>query len=412
MPAAMRLLPYVLFAVMMSASLAKLAAGEPSLAGRAASNDRAAELTEQAQQAMAAGRFDAAEAAFLELTKLEPNVAELYANLGAVYFQQGKLDAAVEALRHALRLKPTLARAKTLLAICLTESGHSGEALPGLEAGFRSSAEPQVKRQCGLELLRAYTALHRDADAVETSLSLNKAYPDDPEILYQTGRIYGNFTYVTMEKLRDKAPDSVWMLQAKAEAQESEKQYDLALNSFESVLRLEPQRPGVHYRMGRIYLARFEQLHDSKDRDQAADQFRAEFAIDPGNSNAAYELAQIQRELGNLEQARQQFESLIERRPEFEQARVGLAGILLETQKPDQAAIQLNLAIELDPKDEVAWYRLARALRMTGDQQGQKKALAEFQRLHAHESSRLARAGILLQAGEVTPQQLGETTQP
>jgi predicted Zn-dependent protease len=408
----MRLLPYVLFAVMMSASLAKLAAGEPSLAGRAASNDHAAELTEQAQQAMAAGRFDAAEAAFLELTKLEPNVAELYANLGAVYFQQGKLDAAVEALRHALRLKPTLARAKTLLAICLTESGHSGEALPGLEAGFRSSAEPQVKRQCGLELLRAYTALHRDADAVETSLSLNKAYPDDPEILYQTGRIYGNFTYVTMEKLRDKAPDSVWMLQAKAEAQESEKQYDLALNSFESVLRLEPQRPGVHYRMGRIYLARFEQLHDSKDRDQAADQFRAEFAIDPGNSNAAYELAQIQRELGNLEQARQQFESLIERRPEFEQARVGLAGILLETQKPDQAAIQLNLAIELDPKDEVAWYRLARALRMTGDQQGQKKALAEFQRLHALESSRLARAGILLQAGEVTPQQLGETTQP
>jgi predicted Zn-dependent protease len=408
----MRLLPYLLFAVMMSASLAKLAAGEPSLAGQAASNDRAAELTEQAQQAVAAGRFDAAEEVFLELTKLEPNVAELYANLGAVYFQQGKLDAAVDALRHALRLKPSLARAKTLLAICLTESGHSGEALPGLEAGFRSSAEPQVKRQCGLELLRAYAALHRDADAVETSLSLNKAYPDDPEILYQTGRIYGNFTYLTMEKLRDKAPDSVWMLQAKAEAQESEKQYDLALNSFESVLRLEPQRPGVHYRMGRVYLARFELLHDSKDRDQAADQFRAELAIDPGNGNAAYELAQIQHDLGNLEQARQQFESLIERRPDFEQALVALAGILVETQKPGEAAIQLNRAIELDPNDEVAWYRLARALRMTGDQEGQKKALAEFQRLHALESSHLARAGVLLQAGEVTPQQLGETTQP
>ena len=215
-----------------------------------------------------------------------------------------------------------------------------------------------------------------------------------------------------MEKLRDKAPDSVWMLQAKAEAQESEKQYDLALASFESVLRLEPRRPGVHYRMGRVYLARFEQSHDSKDRDQAADQFRAELAIDPGNSNAAYELAQIQYDLGNLDQARQQFESLIERRPEFEQARVGLAGILIETQKPGEAAIQLKRAIELDPNDEVAWYRLARALRLTGDQQGQKKALAEFQRLHALESSRLARAGILSEAGEVTPQQLGETTQP
>jgi predicted Zn-dependent protease len=412
MPAAMRLLPYLLSAVMMSASLAKLAAGEPSLAGQAASDDRVAELTGQAQQAMAAGRFDAAEAAFLELTKLEPNVAELYANLGAVYFQQGKLEAAIEVLRHALRLKPSLARVKTLLAICLAESGRSAEALPGLEAGFLSSAEPQVQRQCGLELLRTYTALHRDADAVETSLALNKAYPDDPEILYQTGRIYGNFTYLTMEKLRDKAPNSVWMLQAKAEAQESEKQYDLSLTSFESVLRLEPQRPGVHYRMGRVYLARFEQLHDGKDRDQAADQFRAELAIDSGNGNAAYELAQIQYELGNLEQARQQFEFLIERRPEFEQARVGLAGILLEKQKPGEAATQLKRAIELDPNDEVAWYRLARALRLTGDPEGQKKALAEFQRLHALESSRLARAGILSEAGEVTRQQLGETTQP
>ena len=83
-----------------------------------------------------------------------------------------------------------------------------------------------------------------------------------------------------------------------------------------------------------------------------------------------------------------------------------------QNQKPGEAAIQLKRAIELDPNDEVAWYRLARALRMTGDQQGQKKALAEFQRLHALESSRLARAGILSEAGEVTRQQLGETTQP
>ena len=46
----------------------------------------------EGQQAMASGRFDVAEAAFVELAKLEPNVAELYANLGAVYFQEGKIE--------------------------------------------------------------------------------------------------------------------------------------------------------------------------------------------------------------------------------------------------------------------------------------------------------------------------------
>ena len=404
----MRLLPYLLsLSILIASATVPLRAQSNS-----AAQSREELLAQQGRQSLAAGHLDQAEAAFAELANLQPNVAEVYANLGAVYFQEGKFDAAIDALRHALRLKPSLTRVKILLAVCLEESGRSAEALPGLEAGFRSSAEPQIKRQCGLELLRAYTALHRDADAVETSLALNKAYPDDPEILYQTGRIYGNFTYLTMEKLRDKAPDSVWMLQAKAEAQESEKQYDLALTSFESVLRLEPRRPGVHYRLGRVYLTRFEQLHDSKDRDQAADQFRAELALDPINGNAAYELAQIDYDLGNLEQARQQFESLIERHPEFEQARVGLAGILIQTQKPAEAVIQLKRAIQLDPNDEVAWYRLARALRLTGDQEGQKRALAECQRLHALESSRPARMGILSEVGDITRQQLEETTQP
>ena len=406
---AMRLLTY-LFSLFILATAASAPLGAQSAS---AAQSREELLAQQGQQALASGHWDQAEAAFAELAKLDPNVAEIYANLGAVYFQEGKLDLAIDALQHALRLKPSLTRVKSLLAICLTESGRSVEAVPGLEDCFRSSAEPLLKRQCGLELVRAYTAVHRDADAVETSLALNKAWPDDPEILYQTGKIYGNFTYLTMERLRDKAPNSVWMLQAKAEAQESEKQYDLALASFESVLRLEPQRPGVHYRMGRVYLARFEQARDPKDRDQAADQFRAELALDPLNSNAAYELAQIQYDLGNLEQARQQFESLVERRPEFEQARVGLAGILIETQKPGEAATQLKRAIELDPNDEVAWYRLAPALRLTGDREGAEKGA---RRIPAPSRPRKQphgpHAGILMEAGEVTPQKLGETTQP
>jgi tetratricopeptide (TPR) repeat protein len=408
MPAAMRLLPYLLsLSILVASATAPLRAQSDS-----AAQSREELLAQQGRQSLASGRLDQAEAAFAELAKLLPNVAEVYANLGAVYFEEGKFDAAIAALRHALHLKPSLTRIETLLAICLEESGRSAEALPGLEAGFHSSAEPQIKRQCGLELLRTYTALHRDADAVETALALNKLYPDDPEILYHTGRIYGNLAYLVMEKLHDKAPDSIWMLQARGEANESQGNFEAAIFAYNQVLQIEPARPGTHYRLGRVYLTRFEQLHDSTDRDQAADQFRAELAIDPGNGNAAYELAQIQYKLGNLQQARQQFESLIEQRPEFEQARVGLAGILIQNQKLGEAAIQLKRAIELDPNDEVAWYRLARALRLTGDQQGQKKALAEFQRLHALESSRLARAGILSEAGEVTRQQLGDTTQP
>ncbi len=387
--------------------LQKVSPTASTVAAAPSQNDQIAELAQQGGEALAAGRFAAAEAAFLALSKLQPGVAEIYANLGAIYFQEGKFDEAVEVLKKALKLKPTLTKLKTLLAISLEESGHSAEALPGLEAGFRSATEPDVKRQCGLELLRAYTALHRDADAVTVGLALNKAFPDDGEVLYETGKIYGNFAYIAMERLRDKAPNSVWMLQAAAEAQESEQKYDDAIASFEGVLRLEPQRPGVHYRMARVYLAKYEAAHEPKDRDLAEGQFRAELELDPTNGNAAYELAQIHYDQGNLDGARGEFEALVERRPEFEQARVGLAGVLIESQKPELAVPHLKRATELKPEDEVAWYRLGRALRVTGDADGAKRAMAEFQRLHALEAGRKARAGILAEAGAVTPQQIG-----
>jgi predicted Zn-dependent protease len=262
---------------------------------------------------------------------------------------------------------------------------------------------------CGLQLLRAYTGLSRDSDAVTTALALNKYFPDDPEILYHTGRIYGNIAYIVMEKLHDDAPGSVWMLQAAGEAQESQKQFDLAITSFESVLRLEPRRPGVHYRMGRVYLARYQATHDDKDRDSAEAEFRAELGLDALHGNAAYELAQIHYEEGKLDEARAEFEALVERRPTFQQARVGLAGVLLESQKADLAVPQLKRALELDKEDEVAWYRMAQAMRAVGDAAGQKQAITEFKRVHAVQSRRRGPAGLLAPTAEVSPQQIGST---
>jgi predicted Zn-dependent protease len=284
--------------------------------------------------------------------------------------------------------------------------------LPGLEKGFKQTGDTEIRRMCGLQLLRTFTGLHRDSDAVETALALNKGYPDDAEILYQTGRIYGNFAYLVMEKLHDEARGSIWMVQAQGEAYESQKDYDSAILAFQRVLELDPHRPGIHYRMGRVYLERLRANQNEKDREAAREQFRAELAVSPQNGNAAYELAQIDYDLGNLAQAQREFEALLGDRPDFEQAHVGLAGILLETDKDALAVPHLKRAIELDPNDEVAWYRLARALRMTGDDDGQKKAMAEFRRLHAIELAHTAPVGSSNPEQEITPQKLGTETLP
>jgi predicted Zn-dependent protease len=362
----------------------------------------AEDLARQGQEALAAGRFDAAETAFAALAKREPTVAEVHATLGAIYFQEGKFDLAVESLRHALKLKPSLARAKVLLAICLSESGKSAEALPGLQSGFRSSDDAEVRRRCGLELLRAYSATHHDEEAVETALALNKQYPADAEILYQTARIYGNFAFLTMQALRQRAPDSIWMAQARAEANESQKAYDAAIAAYRQVLSMDANRPGIHYRLGRIYLARFEETHHPEDRDAAQQEFSEELTIDPGNGNAGYELAQIFTDSGKLDEAGKQFQQVVRRFPDFEQALVGLGRVYFESEKPAEAVAPLERATVINSSDEVAWYRLAQAQRAAGNREAAQKALDVFRKLHAAPP---AVAGNQ-PAEEITPQRL------
>jgi tetratricopeptide (TPR) repeat protein len=354
--------------------------------------------SEAGQQALAAGHYDEAESYFKKLLQIDPNIAEIHATLGLVYFQEKKFDQAVPELRRALRLKPGLPRANTLLAMSLSEVGEYQEALPGLEKGFQQATDPPTKRMCGLQLMRSYTGLQRDSDAVKVALELNRLYPNDPEILYQTGRIYGNFAFLTLHKLEVVAPTSIWRHQAAAEAFESEGATNAAIGEYREVLKLDPHRVKIHYRIGRTLLARWELNHAPEDRAEAAQEFEQELQNDPGNANALYELGEIHRQMNELDQAQQFFESALKYYPDFEEAQLGLATTLMAQQKPDLALPHLQRAVALDPQDEVAWYRLSQADRALGNTEEQKKALAEFQRL---------RSQIASQQGTSTP---GEVT--
>jgi tetratricopeptide (TPR) repeat protein len=370
--------------------------------------DQAATYAQAGQGALAAGHYLEARQNFEQLARLEPNIAEVHATLAAIYFKLREYELSVREVRTAQKLKPSLPRLDSLLGLSLSELGQFEEAVPLLEKGFKQTADVNTRRLCGLQLLRGYTGLGRDADAVETALALNKLYPDDPEILYHTGRIFGNYAYVVMMKLHDKAPNSVWMLQAQGEANEAQKDYEAAIVSFNHVLAIDPRRPGIHYRLGRIYLNRFRTTQKQEDRDDAKREFLAEIELDPSNGNALYELAQIAADQNNLDEARKQFEAIVARFPDFEPALVGLGGVYLQSQQGTQAVDPLKRATSLDANDEVAWYRLAQAERAAGRTEEAQKALQTFKTLHAASSA----ANKPPPTDEVTPQQLDPGAQP
>jgi tetratricopeptide (TPR) repeat protein len=368
-------------------------------------DDASARYAAAGQQALAAGRYAEAHADYEKLAKLEPGIAEVHATLAVIDFKLREYELTVSEVHTAQRLKPSLPKLDSLLGMAQAELGRFAEALPGLEKGFKQSADAEVKRMCGLQLERAYTGLKRDSKAVEVAMELNRLYPDDPEILYQTGKIYGNFAFLTMQKLAQVAPSSVWRHQAAAEADESQGSYSLAITEYRQVLALEPDRPGVHYRLGRTLLARSSQATSAQDTDEAAKEFEQELQRDPTNANAAYELGEIRRKGGQFGEAQRLFESALKNYPNFEEAHLGLASVLLSLREPELALPHLRKAIDLNAQNEVAWYRLGQAQKALGDTAEQEKALAEYRRLH-DEANRQRGIEPVFSPREVTKQEV------
>lgn len=345
--------------------------------------------SQEGERALAENRYPDAEKAYEKLAKLQPGIAEVHANLGLVYFQEGKYAQAVLALRQALKIKPNLPSAGYFLAMSLSELGHYTEALPGLQKGFQNSHDSALKRLAGLHLERAYTGLRRDSEAVEVALELTRLYPEDPEVLYHAGRVSGNFAYLTMQKLSQVAPDSTWRHQAAGEVDESQEYYDRAIGEYRRVLALDPRRPGMHYRLGRVLLALSRKPNSPSEASgtlEALKEFEQELELDPTNANAAYEAGEIYRRMVQLDKAREFFEMALNHYPDFEDAQIGLGRGLIALGKPDLALPHLRKAISLNPENEVSYYQLSLAYRALGDVAEQQKALAEFQRLRTEKS--------------------------
>lgn len=362
-----------------------------------------AQLAAAGQQAMARGDYTSARENFEKLEKLAPNVAEVHAALAAIAFKQRDYPRTVREVKIAQKLNRNLPGLGSLLGDALSEEGDFDEAIPYLKEGFEATSDHAVKKMCGLELMRDYSLLNRDSEAVLVAVEMNRLFPNDPEVLYQTGRVYGNRAYVVMEKLHNISPNSVWMLQAQAEANQSAENWPAAIVAYRHVLALDPNRPGIHYQLGRIYLAEYRTSQSSKDKEAAVRQFTEELKTNPANADASYELANIEKENGNLSVAGEQFSALLKNVPDFDQALVALAGIDLALGKAAEAAPLLERAIRIRPDDEVAWWQLSRAYRAVGNRKGQANALAKFQKLHVSAASNPANAPSM---DAVTPQRL------
>lgn len=355
----------------------------------------------EAKNAMAAKDLPAAVTALEKLSKLTPGVAQVYANLGLVLYMQNRYAQAIDAFQKAARLDPRLPKVKMMLGLCLAEAGRNRDAVKLLEPAFQSSSNEPMRKVVGLDLLRAYRALRAYRHADDISTELLHLYPDDPEVLYNSSRLYGEQSLNLITRLMTAAPNSAWVPLTFAQINEAEKHYDSAITEYRQALKIDPHLPGVHLSLGRTILLN---SSTAQSTDAALQEFESELQIDPRNAQAEYEIGNVYRRRDQVSQALQHFMKATEFQPDFEDAQIAVAQVLINLHRPKEAIPHLLSVIRLNPANGASHFLLATAYGRTGDLAAQGREMALYRKYHVRPYAAPADGKFQIPPGLLSPE--------
>jgi len=206
---------------------------------------------QQAQAAMAAGRFDDAATAFGTLVEAVPGEAGLRLNLGMALAMAGRPREAVPHLQVAADTgRPELLPATLFLGGAYMELGQPARAVKPLEAFLAAEPEHQPARQM---LAEGLLALERFEPATRQYGVLTKQAPEEPRWWYGLGQGYQGVSRAAFEDLQTRAPDSAWILLAVAEMMVGQERDKSAFALYREALEKRPGLPGAYEALAGIY---------------------------------------------------------------------------------------------------------------------------------------------------------------
>lgn len=314
----------------------------------------------KAAEYLKANDADSAIKEFDAVLALDPKNAEAYANLGVIAFFHRDYQNASQYLRKALAIDPSLTKSQALLGICQVRLGDPA-ARASLEKSFQKLHEKSLRIQVGVELADLYDREGELDAAAAMMRSLVELDPENVDILYAAQRAYSELADDTLNKLAIVGPQSARMQQVIAERLINEGDLKSATEHYRKALEINPRLPGVHYELAEAILK--SAPDDPQAQAGAEKELETAVKFDGDSAKAECLFARIAFRRNELESSYARYERAFGLNPREVEAQAGLGRVLMLTGKPQEALKYLRMAVQSDPLNGEAHYRLATVCR-------------------------------------------------
>lgn len=346
-------------------SAAILASALALAVGQAAAQGAGAAQRQQALELQQQGKIPEAEAAWRAYLKTHPSNPEPYAQLGILEARQGHYKDAIPLYRKALALDPRVPSLRLNLGLALFKDGQLKQSIPEftelLKAAPADSADAQ---RLNILIGMAHYGEAQYADAVPY---LKTAAAHDPSSLplrltLAHSCLWSRQFQCVMDVYRqilDLNAESAEAYMLAGEALDGMKDDAGAVAQFRAAEAANPKEPGVHFGLGYLLWAH-------KHYPDAAVEFEAELANDPGYTQATLYLGDCDLQLNKPAEARPLLEKAIAADPTLWRGHLDL-GILDAEAGNNQAALrELEISAKQNPDDVNVHWRLGRLYRAMG----------------------------------------------